>query len=555
MSSSAFDASGSWPYQPAPAAMLGDASMLYRDFLYAGDRLTGYLGPRFDDDASIVQLAARLRSREYEREVLVRALRDLGSEVAAPSAAQAQLESLLRPDSLAVFAGQQPGLYTGPLYAVYKALTVERWAADLSQRLAMRVIPCYWLCNDDHDFAEVDHVQLPGTGRVETLRYVPACPPSGAPLGRIVLDPGIETVTDRLAACLPSSSRATTVVDAIRQCYAAGAGLAGAFARLWYRMFPDSTLLFVSSDHPLLRKLAAPLLARSVAGDAALFAAYEDASRRLEADGYHRQVSRTPAQTFLFHQRSARHAIRRVTGSGFAWQGAQPVPAEELQQLCIEHPGDFSPNVLLRPVVQNSMFPTLGVVLGPAEVAYYAQIGGLHDHFGVPRPAILPRTSVTLIEHNTARRLRRYGVDLEGLRNDVDREVARALRAQFPENLDAGLQAAAQRIAAAFEEVGARLDAFDPTLVRTVQAAAARARRQMDIVALKAHASHRRREREAQAQIRSAALHLFPGGALQERRFNIVYYWARYGQGFLDELHQCWPIGRRGPLLREIAAA
>jgi len=92
-------------------------------------------------------------------------------------------------------------------------------------------------------------------------------------------------------------------------------------------------------------------------------------------------------------------------------------------------------------------------------------------------------------------------------------------------------------------------------LVRTVQAAAARARRQMDIVALKAHASHRRREREAQAQIRSAALHLFPGGALQERRFNIVYYWARYGQGFLDELHQCWPIGRRGPLLREIAAA
>ena len=56
MSSSAFDASGSWPYQPAPAAMLGDASMLYRDFLYAGDRLTGYLGPRFDDDASIVHL-------------------------------------------------------------------------------------------------------------------------------------------------------------------------------------------------------------------------------------------------------------------------------------------------------------------------------------------------------------------------------------------------------------------------------------------------------------------------------------------------------------------
>lgn len=535
--------------------MLSDATLLYRDFLVARDRLASYLGPAFYDDASIVQLAARLRSREYDREVLVRALRDLASEVAAPSAARAQLESLSRSDSLAVFAGQQPGLYTGPLFAVYKALTVERWAADLSQRLALHVVPCYWLGNDDHDFAEVDHVQLPAEGRVETLRYVPQLPPSGAPLGRIVLDLGIETLTDRLAACLPASSRAATVVDAIRQCYAAGTSLGGAFARMWYRMFPDSRLLFVASDHPLLRKAAAPLLAKSVAGDAALFAAYEDASRRLEAAGYHRQVSRTRAQGFLFHQRSARHAIGRVAGNGFAWPGAQPVRAEELQQLCLQHPGDFSPNVLLRPIVQNSLFPTLGVVLGPAEVAYYAQIGGLHDHFGVPRPAVLPRTSVTLIERNTAHRLRRCGVDLEGLRNDVDREVARALRAQFPVDLDAGLQGAAQTISATFEEVGRQLDAFDPTLVPTVRAAAARAHRQMDIVAAKAHASHRRREEEAQAQIRSAALHLFPDGALQERRFNIVYYWARYGQEFLDELHQGWPIGCRDPLLREIAVA
>ena len=554
MSSSAFDARGSSPYQPAPAALLGGATLLYRDFLHAGDRLTSYFGPSFDDDAAIGQLAARLRSREYEREVLVRALRDLASEAAAPNAARAQLESLLRPDSLVVFAGQQPGLYTGPLYAVYKALTVERWAADLSRRLAMRVVPCYWLGNDDHDFAEVDHVNLPAAGKIETLRYVPASAPDGAPLGRIVLDAGIEKLTDRLAACLPASSRAKFVVDQIRQCYAAGTGLAGAFARMWYRMFPDSTLLFVSPDNVLLRKLAAPLLARSVASDAALFAAYEDTSRRLEAAGYPRQVSRTPAQTFLFQQRSARHAIHRVGGGGFAWQGAQPVAAEELQQLCIERPGDFSPNVLLRPVVQNSLFPTLGVVLGPAEVAYYAQIGGLHDHFGVPRPAVLPRTSMTLIERATARRLRRYGVDLEGLRSDVDREVARALRGQFPENLAARLQAADRTIAAAFEEVGARLDEFDPTLASTVRAAAARARKQMDIVAGKAHASHRRREREAQAQIRAAALHLFPGGALQERRFNMVYYWARYGQEFLDELQLDWPIGRRDPLLREIGA-
>lgn len=555
MSSSAFDASGPSPYQPAPAVMLGGATQLYRDFLFARDHLTSYLGPAFDDEASIEQLARRLRSRDYQREALVQALRDLAHEVAAPDAARAQLESLLQPDSLVVFAGQQPGLYTGPLYTSYKALTVERWAADLSRKLGVRVIACFWLGSDDHDFAEVDHVQLPVAGRLETLRYVPATAPNGAPLGRIALDPGIESVTDRLAACLPASSRARTVVDGIRQCYAPGVDLAVAFSRMWYRMFPHSALLFVSPDHPLLRKLAAPVLARSVAGDASLSSACEEASRSLQAQGYHRQVTRSPAQTFLFHQRSARRAIRRVAASTFAWESARPVGAEELQQLCIEHPDDFSPNVLLRPVVQNSLFPTLGVVLGPAEVAYYAQIGGLHDYFGVPRPAVLPRTSVTLVERNTLQRLRRYGVDLEGLRNDVDREVVRALDARFPEHLAAELQASAQTIAATFDTVGARLGALDPTLVRTARAAAARARRQMDIVAAKAHASHRRREQEALVQIRAAALHLFPGRAPQERCFNIVYYWARYGHEFLDELHQGWPIGQREPLLRELAAA
>ena len=535
--------------------MLGDATLLYRDFLYARERLASYLGPAFDDDASIVQLAARLRSGEYERNALASALGDLANEIGAPQAARAQLESLRQPDSLVVFTGQQPGLYTGPLYTLYKALTVERWAADLSRMLGGRVISCFWLGSDDHDFAEVDHVQLPVAGRLETLRYVPAHGPNGAPLGRLALDAGIESVTDRLAACLPASSRATAVIDGIRQCYAAGVSLPSAFARMWYRMFPSSALLFVSPDHPLLRQLAAPLLARSVAGTAELFSAYEDASRRLEAGGYPRQVMRTPAQTFLFQQHGARHAVRRVAGSGFGWQGAQPISAEELQRLCIEHPDHFSPNVLLRPVVQNSLFPTLGVVLGPAEVAYYAQIGGLHDYFGVPRPAVLPRTSVTLVERNTLQRLRSYGVDLEGLRNDVDREVARVLDARFPAALDAELRAAAQTISATFEAVGSRLDTLDPMLLRTAQAAAARARRQVEIVTAKAHASHRRRAQQAQVQIRAAGLHLFPDGALQERCFNIAYYWARHGQEFLDELHRRWPIGQRAPLLREIAAA
>ena len=534
--------------------MLGEATALYRDFLHSRDQLAPHLGPAFEDEASLAQLAARLQRRTYQRELLARALDDLAVQSSAPAAVKGQIESLRRPDSLVVFAGQQAGLFTGPLYAIYKALTAERWAADLARRLAVPVIPCFWLCSDDHDFAEVDHVDVPCAGRVTTVRYVPASAPSGTPIGRVVLDSGIEVAIDALRKCLPESALAAAALDEVARCYPAGATLSSAFASLWYRMFPDSKLLFVAPDHPALAKLAAPLLARALADDAQLHATYASASIELEAAGYHRQAHKVPSQTFLFHQHPARHAIHKVASGRFAWEGAEPVSADLLQQMCEARPEEFSPDVLLRPVVQNALFPTVGVVLGPAEVAYYAQIGGLHDHFDAPRPATLARTSVTLLERSTLQRLAEHDIDIESLRTDADREVARVLRARFPPDIELKLQAATQRINTSVAELGADLSRFDPALGATVRAAAARIDRQMNTVSDKAHAAHRRREHTAQAQIRSVALHLFPRGGLQERSFNIVYYWARYGRQLLDALHRQWPIGRRDPLLWEIGA-
>jgi len=533
--------------------MSAGSTRLYSDFLNAHDHVASYFGPGFDDSPAIAALSQRLKAREYPREQMARALSEFAGEAEAPDVARAQTALLRAPDAVVVFAGQQPGLFTGPLYAVYKALTAERWAADLSSQLAVPVIPCYWLAGDDHDLAEVDHINVPVGPGLATVKYSSPAIRAGEPVERIVLDSGIDTVIQELAACLPRSAFAEEVFDALEDCYSSGTHFCVAFARLWYRMFPYSKLLFVSPAHPELRHAAAPLLQEAIRASAALFSIYADTSARLEAAGYHRQVHKGPTQTLLFHQRDKRIGIHRSNGIGsFVWEGIAPVTADGLCEAIQRRPEDFSPNVLLRPIIQNALFPTVGVVLGPAETAYYAQLGGMHDYFGVPRPAVMPRTSVTILERLAVGQVSQLDIDLAGLRKNPEREISRALQTRLPNDLRAALEESAKKIDAAFDELRARVHQFDPSLDSALRVARKRAAEQIALITRKVRAEHRHREKDTEAQIRSIAEGLFPRGKAQERTINIMYYWAQYGSRFLGEFHRHWPAGRRDHLIWEI---
>lgn len=134
----------------------GRRSRLCEDFLQGRGDIGGFFGPAFRDTAGLAALAKLLATRRYPRAALVPALIAFARDVKAPQAVEEQVARIGEPPAVAVFAGQQAGLFTGPLYTVYKALTVERWAADLDRLLGVPVVPCFWLADDDHDFEEVD---------------------------------------------------------------------------------------------------------------------------------------------------------------------------------------------------------------------------------------------------------------------------------------------------------------------------------------------------------------------------------------------------------------
>lgn len=540
------------PYLSTPISKHFDATQLFADFLANLEKTREYFGPVFDDEAALGQLFSQLQERSYPREELALALKAMAAEIGAPARARTQIDNLRKRDSLVVFAGQQPGLFTGPLYTVYKALSVERWAAELSDKFSVPIVPCFWLGSDDHDFAEVNHIHLPAKTDISTIVCEPKQDSIGLPVGRLKLDVNIQSVMTELFDFLPETEFKLDVFETLAETYAVGLTYPLAFARLWYRMFPQSQLVFVSPSHRDLKKLAEPVMQQALCDATRLFSIYDETSTRLQHNGYHQQVHKNSAQTFLFYQHNERHNIRRDNSNNYNLGGEKSVTIDHVCKMLAETPEDFSGNVLLNPIIQNTLFPTLGVVLGPSEIAYYAQIGDLHDYFDVPRPAIMPRTSVTLVQQNINRHLSQYDIALDALQQDVNSEISRVLNANFPEELDNGFLVAEQKIQKAFEEVQSIITQFEPDLDKTAKTAADRALRELERLAKKAHAAHRRKDRNTERQIRRLALHLFPDGDLQERHYNIVYFWVRYGPDFLSKLYRDWPVGLRNHLIWEL---
>lgn len=386
------------PLRIVPGPYPGRRSRLCEDFLEGRGDIGKFFGPAFRDTAALAALAERLATQHYPRGALVPALGAFARDVQAPPGVEEQIARLGEPSAVAVFAGQQAGLFTGPLYTVYKALTVERWAADLDRLLGIPVVPCFWVADDDHDFEEVDHVELPGDGHPQRITYVPDVAPAGRPIHDLVVDGGMRAVVAALRETLPNTVHTAAVLEDVEECYAVGTGFGQAFARLWYRLFPESRLVFVSASTERLKALAAPLLARSAVDHAPLFERFEQDTRRLATLGYHRQVRKRPEQSFLFWQAGTRRGIIRDAAGFYHLPGRAAVTAPQLGELVLQRPQAFSGNVLLRPLVQNTLFPVLGVVLGPSEIAYHAQIAGMQDFLKLPRPAVLPRTGATFPE-------------------------------------------------------------------------------------------------------------------------------------------------------------
>ena len=446
-------------------------------------------------------------------------------------------------------------LFGGPLYVLYKAVAALLVARRLEAHTGRPVVPVFWVASDDHDFAEVRSTAvLDDAGRIRTLRYAPASEPAGLPTSHVRLDATIENLLREARSLLPAGPHREASLDALGASYRPGKTLARAFARLLSFWLPS--LVILDPSDPALKALMLPTLQRELTEGSPTSALATKLAGPLHEAGFHQQVPVRPGflNLFLFEQGQRRALAYDDEGLEVRGAGLRMSLAEARERLAAD-PAAWSPGVLLRPLAQDLLLPTAAYVGGPAEIAYHAQLGPSYEHFGIPRPALVPRPSVTLVEPPQARAMKNENLTLTDLQADPESQVARWAREAHPA-VEAAFAEAREATAHKLEEVERLLAELDPTLRAAADATRGRALHQIDNLHEKAVRALKKRDQVRADRLRRTRDALFPGGLFQERCLGWIGLVARHGRGVVDLLGERidpWARGHQVVWLRSDA--
>jgi bacillithiol biosynthesis cysteine-adding enzyme BshC len=522
-----------------PSRRLPHLPRLADDYLHDFGRVREFFDGDFRDAAAYARQAERTLARRLPREELAAILREQNQSYGCGQRTLAHIEAVEREPACAVVTGQQVGLFSGPLYTIYKALTAVKLAERLTRNGPGKCVPVFWLASDDHDLAEIDHIVLMDkSSRLEEVRC--AMPPGELkiPASALVLPPEIADCLRRFADITPSSEFKADVFAALSEAYRPGRGWVEAFARWMTGIFSAYGLIFVDASEPRLKKLGGDVFYREIAEGSAATPPALAASRKLREAGYEGQIHLHEGILNVFYAERER---RSVQWDGRAFEIKEPQETrskDDLLALAKGKPFLFSPNVLLRPIYQDALLPTVAYVGGPGEIAYFAQMKGVYDVFGLSMPVIYPRKSVTVVERHVGRLLEKHALDVSDLWGGTDGIIRGLAERGVPESLGQAVNLAAAHIERDFEPIVRDIAGFEPTLKPSAELARRRMVQQLRFLEKKIVQAAKKRNDIAAGQIRKASDHLYPYGRLQERVFNIVPYLLKYGPAFVSKLDE-----------------
>jgi bacillithiol synthase len=451
-----------------------------------------------------------------------------------PSTAAASALSALAQGAGTVVTGQQVGLFGGTLLVPLKAATAlgraRKATADAHPHVAI-----FWLASEDHDFAEINHVSFPAGRALEKLEY--AQPDENAPVipvGRVVLTDQIAELTAKACELLGPSD----ATDALAAAYKPGKTLAQAFAEFYSAIFAAQGLLVLDASGREMHRIGAPVLRAAIERADEFNAALLERNQRLEAAGYHAQVTVAENTSLLFlidETTGARIALRRTAASaeepnGVWHANGQSYSTADLIGILESAPERLSPSALLRPVFQDFLLSTSMIIGGPAEVAYFGQSGVLYERILGRQTPPAARQFASLIEPSIAKLLDRHELSLDQVfENDAASLAQRLAARSMPIETKQKLAAAGNAVDAELSTLVEWMQSQDKGLGQSAETAAGKIMYQMNRLRTLAANFQLQRESSYARHAESVCNALFPEGVLQDRSHGAAYYFARYG--------------------------
>jgi len=524
-----------------PFEQIPQQTRLFLDYLKDPTALKGFYPEAIRTHYEASERRERvLASHKTDRTAVCDALERMNRIWGASEKTLTNISKLREADCIAVVSGQQAGLFTGPLYTIYKALSAVKLAECMAQR-GIKSVPVFWIATEDHDFPEVATAEIINRDCVLSRVSVPAAiHPDGLPVGRVVLDETIAATIQSLLAELPKTEFSDDLEKLLRAAYRSEEKFGDAFAKLLSALTGEWGLILLDPLDSQLKQVAAPLYADAARRAHDIAIAIVNRSRELEKAGYHAQVapSENSFPLFWHDDKGARHALTRTqTGNYRTKAGGEEHSAEELADWALREPDRFSPNVTLRAVVQDFLLPTVAYYGGAAEIAYFAQTAEVYRLLGRPATPILHRASLTLVERHTWRSLDRYGISLADFFGGIDHVLARVVKEYLGKETSDAFDHTTRSFNSELDDLQEQLRRVDPTLADALEKGRRKINYQIDGLRTRFNRAQVGRDEAVHRQIERAFDLLYPGKVLQERHINITSLLARHGRYVVEWIY------------------
>src|SRR5262249_21289773 len=486
-----------------PFGSLPSMSALFLDYVTDWTRLRKFYSQPYSPESIAAFARQRPAVGAAHRERLC------GSLTGDPTSIQK-----LAAGAVAVITGQQPGLFTGPNYTILKAITVIKLAKALDA-MGIPAVPVFWVAAEDHDYQEIESASVLDRDSGLVHVRVDLSNPESSPVGWLRLGNDVSDAISKCLLSLPESEFKRDVQQVLELWYRPAASPVDAFLGTMLSLFEGTGLVFANPLEPGIRKLAQPTLLQALRLNSDIRSAVVARSRALSESGYHEQVKVDNNFTGLF---------------GYRGESRRPLRPEELDDNV-----PLSANVLLRPVMQDTIFPTAAYVGGPAEVAYFAQAAAVYDVFRKPVPPVFPRISATILEPRIDRVLKKYELQFQDMFRGRDQVRRKAVaNVQGVEIFDL----VRDRLVAELESLRQPLNAVDPTLSGALDNSRQKVLHQVETLRTKFVNAEARRSDTLERHLDSVLNSLFPEKKLQERVINVTSFLMRYGLGFIRRLEE-----------------
>ncbi|MEO5571567.1 MAG: bacillithiol biosynthesis cysteine-adding enzyme BshC [Bacteroidia bacterium] len=436
------------------------------------------------------------------------------------------IDSLLHQNTFTVTTGHQLNIVTGPLYFLYKIISTINLSEKLKQQYPQyNFVPVYWMASEDHDFEEINHIHIFGKKLVWNQDQKGAS-------GKISTG-SLKSVLEELKSIIGDSENASKIFNLFETAYTENKNLADATRFFVHRLFSKYGLVIIDGDDKKLKASFAEIMKDDLQNNSA-YKLINETIRKLET---HYKVQVNPREVNLFYLRDGMRERIVKEGSQFTIHESQlKFSSDEIIDELKNHPENFSPNVVLRPLYQEKVLPNLAYIGGPGEISYWLEYKAFFDFYKINFPVLMLRNSAFLTEEALSAKMTKLNSTVADLIQPEDMMIKNFITKKFGNSIS--LQKELNELENIFENIKQRADANDPPLLASIEGEKHKTLNSFKNLETRLLRAEKKKQEITISQLKKLREKIVPANTFQERFENFIPYYLKYGDDFIESLKE-----------------